>query len=379
MLTMAHELEVAKLALACALHDLPPNATISVLLNGASDPEFAEQCRALPHIAYYESHDNLGVAGGRNFLFQTEEARRADVVMVLDNDVMLPRRYFQDLLTALSRHPDAAIIGPAIIHARPFLARYARFFPQIKGAFGCEFPDWSNRDIREIVVRDLSAELFEHLGTNPNWRMVYLSPWTHIRKLIPANIRRIFFTRPYFYGSLASDPEIQTYVRSNAQPVIEVANIGGGSAVMRREILEQLGLLSDLFSPYGLEDADLSIRALKAGYRNLLIGDCFLIHGTDVRHRDRVASAQFQRKMTNDARVRTLLAKRHTKFLWQSRLTSLLIIESLFHGKKPGKVVNFMRMKLRGKRQALAQLRGDPYAPHPISPANSRLPNTRRI
>ena len=63
------------------------NVTISVLLNGGKSDLLKSLCNQYDFINYYESDKNLGVAGGRNFLFSTEECQASDIVMLMDNDV----------------------------------------------------------------------------------------------------------------------------------------------------------------------------------------------------------------------------------------------------------------------------------------------------
>ena len=52
----------------------------------------------------------------------------------------------------------------------------------------------------------------------------------------------------------------------------------GYCLLIKREVIEKIGLLDEAYSPGYVEDNDLSIRILKAGYRLMLCHDCFIHH-----------------------------------------------------------------------------------------------------
>ncbi len=52
----------------------------------------------------------------------------------------------------------------------------------------------------------------------------------------------------------------------------------GFALLIKREVLDKIGVLDECFSPGNYEDTDLCLRAVKAGYRNILCRNSFIIH-----------------------------------------------------------------------------------------------------
>lgn len=52
----------------------------------------------------------------------------------------------------------------------------------------------------------------------------------------------------------------------------------GFALLIKRRVIEQVGLLDERFSPGNYEDDDYSLRVLKAGYRNILCKNSFIVH-----------------------------------------------------------------------------------------------------
>ena len=112
---------------------LPDDGVVVLLLNGCDDPDAIREeiARLFPQVVFHVSRENLGVAGGRNFLLDTHEAREADYLFILDNDVLIPDRYFHDMTGFLDSHPTCGIAGPLVFRAHPenavFLRKRDRF------------------------------------------------------------------------------------------------------------------------------------------------------------------------------------------------------------------------------------------------------------
>lgn len=68
----------------------------------------------------------------------------------------------------------------------------------------------------------------------------------------------------------------------------EVARVVAVAMLWRREVYERLGEFDERFAPANFEDDDYSLRALKAGYRNVIANDVFVHHVGSASHsRDR--------------------------------------------------------------------------------------------
>ena len=55
----------------------------------------------------------------------------------------------------------------------------------------------------------------------------------------------------------------------------------------RRELLQEVGLFDEIYSPGYGEDSDYHFKALCAGYRSVLVGDCFIYHKSEASFSER--------------------------------------------------------------------------------------------
>jgi O-antigen biosynthesis protein len=81
------------------------------------------------------------------------------------------------------------------------------------------------------------------------------------------------------YSSLEELPTWAISFRENNRyRVIPLRRIVGFCLLLKRELVEQIGLLDESFGPGNYEHDDYCLRAELAGYRNLVAGDVFLYH-----------------------------------------------------------------------------------------------------
>jgi len=60
-----------------------------------------------------------------------------------------------------------------------------------------------------------------------------------------------------------------------------VNNIVGNCFLIKREVINKIGLLDEKLSPFYGEETDFCLRAQKAGYKNLYVGKTYIIHHRD--------------------------------------------------------------------------------------------------
>lgn len=60
--------------------------------------------------------------------------------------------------------------------------------------------------------------------------------------------------------------------------IIEVDHVMGAFIIIKKEVIEKIGLLDEVYSPYLLEDTDYCLRAKKAGFRVISIPYVKIIH-----------------------------------------------------------------------------------------------------
>ncbi|MBI2995052.1 MAG: glycosyltransferase [Gammaproteobacteria bacterium] len=301
ILCMPDEARVTAGLLKSLQRTLEPGVTISVLVNGGDSAELCRLSGATQDVKYYCSAQNLGVAGGRNMLLNAPECRESDIVMVLDNDVVVPGDYIRRLATFLVRRRDAGVVGGIAAD----LAAYNRLAADALDADSTT--DVRSLDIKRTLLPDLRAESLFHAGVSRNYRYAYFSALPsclHVLRRLPA----FSLFRPLIPD--AGEPPLlrgsSGFLKAVADGVesYEVSNVAGCSQAFRRDLVDRIGCLDERFNPYGFEDSEFCIRASKAGYRNYIDVNTWLLHGTDSRQgkRDR------NRSLVNSFRGRTVLA-----------------------------------------------------------------------
>lgn len=354
ILAMEREIDVTIQTLETLVEGIEDDVEVSVLLNGAMNGEFRAICESLPFVNYYESPRNLGVAGGRNFLMAQGPCRKSDIVMFLDNDVIPTSDYVRSLCTFLIENPDAGVVGATVLNVRPFWRRHRSRFPTRRGSFGNEIFVVSNSDIRRLLRESARSEDFYHIGINEDWYNTYFHP--HDLYLKICNSLGLLSEERFFPG-LKNDPEYVGIYRRGDTVKFEVSNVIGCCQTFRRKLVDDIGPLNDMFSPYGFEDVDLSIRSIKRGLKNYTHTNTFLIHGTDERHAERKEAAAKNRYACNQSRCLTILGYLHFPEKWEDlakrRMFYRYIHAHNIIGVSPSELLYY---DLKGYHQAVQQI-----------------------
>ena len=354
ILLMESEIDVTVSTVETLVEQLDEDTTVSVLLNGGRNSRLAELFRPDPRINYYESTVNLGVAGGRNFLLDTAECKGSDIVFILDNDVVPPRDYVRNLCKFLLDTEDAGVVGALAADINYAGFALTRFYGS-QGCWGDHIFDLTSADIRNLTLEKFFPQKLFHIGTNENFHFTYFSifsPLCYIANKVtakfgfmpfPAGILK--FSRPH-YEILKGD--VDRY---------SVANVAGCSQAFRRSLVGEIGKLNDLFNPYGFEDVDFCLRALKAGFKNYLHTRTWIFHGTDKRHTTRNSEKDADDRSQSAIRGRTVLTGLHVPGVWKFRITMVSVmlgyaLMELAHKRGPG----FAGI-IRGYKQGLELLR----------------------
>lgn len=352
ILSMPEETESTLLTVGTLLEGLDTGVTISVLLNGGHDSRFRDLVSRSPAVRYYESPVNLGVAGGRNYLLNTPECRQAEIVMVLDNDVVPPLDYIRRLSVFLLEHEDSGIVGPIVMNFRGTAG------PELPGISGPPGPLGNgihrvlSADIKQLFMKDPSMARLFHAGIAADYRYAYFSIWS-LCLTAAASLQRKLGAE-----SLARSPILARHSQTlrmirHGTDCYQVSTVAGGTQAFRRSMVDQLGGYDDLFNPYALEDADLCIRAMNAGFKNYIDCNTWILHGTDSRsgHRDEIGSLE------NRSRALSILASKvypRTPTFAVLKLAGISLCLTLL---KPGPGFNRLRAQLRGYRRGLRQVR----------------------
>jgi GT2 family glycosyltransferase len=288
ILMMEKEFSVTKLTLASLLNSInkETDVSISILLNGSTNNNIKKYFINVPEVTFYCSGRNLGVAGGRNYLFTRPEVTRSDIILLVDNDVFLPLDYVRNMCEFLISHPEAGVVGPAMLWANSLRNQY-HINPEILPDDHKEnaIVSFSSRDIKGHWLRDGTSKPLFHLGTY-NWFLLYCVSFMGSLRPFFCRLaaKGIVKNPPYLHRKL--DPASLSDIKAGTEK-LAVANIAGAGQVFRTSLLGKLGLLEPAFNPWGFEDAEFCVRALRAGYKNYTNCDCWILHGTDTRHAPR--------------------------------------------------------------------------------------------
>lgn len=179
---------------------------VIVVDNGSSDDSVARIRAAHPAVELIETGENLGYAGGNNVGIRHALDAGADAICILNNDVIVDPCFLGPLLTALQQRPDVGIVTPLIAEQ-----------------VGNHKTVWA-------------------LGSTVNWRTAAV-------------------TRNH-----AGEPVEQWRDR----PPIEVDIASGAAMLVRREVLQQVGLMDERFFLY-FEEVDWSLAVRKAGFGILAV------------------------------------------------------------------------------------------------------------
>ena len=94
--------------------------TILLVDNASEDGSGARLHAHFPGVAYLQTAENLGYAGGNNAGIAWALDHGAEFVFVLNNDTVVPAGCLQTLLAALESSPAMAAVAPTILrHAHP--------------------------------------------------------------------------------------------------------------------------------------------------------------------------------------------------------------------------------------------------------------------
>lgn len=324
ILLMEHEAGVTLLTIENLLENSGVDFTISILLNGGSDGDLKKIVSQNDNIFYYENRENLGVAGGRNFLLNTSECKAADIIFILDNDVITPFDYIETLSCFLLTHENVGVVGGIAADIK-ILGRSCLDDYLTRGIWGGSVWSVSGDKIKNMVLSDYTPDKIFHMGAHADYYYAYFSFKKRIMLFLD-RIKSFFgFPKQYHHHLKYNEKLIDEIIKG--KDCYKVSNVAGCSQAFKRSLVDNIGPLNDIFNPYGFEDADFCIRALKAGYVNYINTNTWLFHGTDDRHEKRAVDIRYYVLF----RGLTLLTALHFNwFRYRLIIAKLLIVEMVY-------------------------------------------------
>ncbi|MFK7809798.1 MAG: glycosyltransferase family 2 protein [Saprospiraceae bacterium] len=193
---------------------------IFVVDNNSVDDSVEMVREKFPEVKLIVNKDNVGFSTANN---QAIKESKGDYVLLLNPDTVVEEGTFRACVKFMDAHPDAGGLGVKMIDGSGnFLPESKRGFPSPLVAFYKAF--------------GLSA-LFPKSKTFNHYHLGYLD-----------------------------DDETH-----------EVEVLAGAFMLLRKTVLDEIGLLDETFFMYG-EDIDLSYRIVKAGYKNYYFPETTIIH-----------------------------------------------------------------------------------------------------
>ena len=193
---------------------------VFVVDNNSSDESVAMVREKFPEVQVIANKDNVGFSKANN---QAIHLSKGEYVLLLNPDTVVREDTFEKTVAYMDANPNAGGLGVKMIDGKGnFLPESKRGFPSPEVAF------------------------YKTFG---------------LSKLFPKSKR---FNK-YHLGYLS---ENETH---------EVDVLSGAFMLMRKAVLDKIGLLDEAFFMYG-EDIDLSYRVVKGGFKNYYFADTTIIH-----------------------------------------------------------------------------------------------------
>ena len=183
---------------------------ILVVDNNSQDDSIVYLTPLFPEVVFISNKYNPGFGKACN---QAIELAKGGYVLLLNPDTVVGEDSFSDVCRFMDEHPDAGALGVKMIDG------YGNFLPESKRGFP--------------------------------------SPWNSFCKMF--GLSKIFPKSPFFAKYHLR------YLDENK--VHEVAILSGAFMLLRKSVLDKIGLIDHTFFMYG-EDIDLSYRITLGGYKN---------------------------------------------------------------------------------------------------------------
>ena len=193
---------------------------VFVVDNNSVDDSVAMVRDKFPEVHLIANKENTGFSVANN---QAIRISKGEYILLLNPDTVVEEATFSKVINFMDKHPEAGGLGVKMIDGS------GEFLPESKRGFP--------------------------------------SPWVAFCKT--TGLSKFFPKSPtfnrYHLGYLDED---ETH---------EIEVLAGAFMMMRKSVLDEIGLLDETFFMYG-EDIDLSYRIVKGGYKNYYFADTTIIH-----------------------------------------------------------------------------------------------------
>lgn len=106
-----------------------PNYDVIVIDNGSTDDSVRKIKEAYPNLILLENKENLGFAEGNNVGLSYALSKDSDYFFLLNNDCIVDKYLFKNLINATLEHPDGGAFGTKVLHYdNPYTIQSSGFF-----------------------------------------------------------------------------------------------------------------------------------------------------------------------------------------------------------------------------------------------------------
>jgi GT2 family glycosyltransferase len=195
---------------------------IIVVDNGSVDDTISIISKQFPSVRLIKNSENIGIAPARN---QGIKAAQGEYIMILDIDTSVHEGAINTLLKHMETYPEVGLCGPCLCFKDGTLQNSFRRFPLIQTKF----------------LRRINTKWAKNLLMNE------------------------------YYENDGSNNE-----KSVVEP-IEVDYVIGACQIIRRRVIDEVGLLDDRIF-YGPEDVDFCLRLWLKGWKVHYLPDAVVTH-----------------------------------------------------------------------------------------------------
>ncbi|MCX7987205.1 MAG: glycosyltransferase [Bacteroidales bacterium] len=195
-------------------------AEVFVVDNHSVDSSCTMIREKFPWVHLIANQENVGFSRANN---QAIQMSKGEYVLLLNPDTLVQEDTFTRCINFMDQHPEAGALGVKMIDGK------GHFLPESKRALPTPW-------VAFYKIFGLSR-LFPKSRTFGKYHLTYLDP----------------------------------------NQIHEVEILSGAFMLIRRKVLDEIGLLDETFFMYG-EDIDLSYRIIKAGYKNYYFPQTSIIH-----------------------------------------------------------------------------------------------------
>ncbi len=185
--------------------------TVYCVDNSVSD-KLKRNLSKYKHAVYVKSPGNVGFAAGNNLGYIQAIRDKADIIVLINNDTVVPTDLVKNILNSPITDPKVGVVGGLIYFAKGF-----------------EFQsNYKKSDLGKVIW---------YAGGKHDWKNVY-----------------------------ASHVGVDEVNRGQYKGIRDTDFVTGCLFIARRNVLEEVGLLDERYCLY-YEDSDLCARIKRAGYR----------------------------------------------------------------------------------------------------------------